>query len=131
VSLWVDGFGAFAQFMLCVMACQVRKSYTSAEVHWIDVEMLPFDLLPSAALVGKVFDQSNRNLILNSFSVRLANCAKEQHPSFTPAAVLFLQPASLMSLRHKGLPGENEMPNETNDADADGRAGLGKLDSLG
>jgi hypothetical protein len=68
------------------MLCQIRKCYTSAEVHLVDVEMLSFDLRPYTAFVGEVFDEANWNLVLDSLTVGLPNRTKEQHPSFTLTA---------------------------------------------
>ena len=86
----MDGFGGFYELMLCVVMCQIRESYASAEVHMVDVEMLSFDLRPYTALFGEVFDKANWNFVLDSLTVGLPNCTKEQHPSFTLTALFFL-----------------------------------------
>jgi hypothetical protein len=70
--------------------CQIRKNYTSAEIHLVDVEVLSFGFRPCTALVGEVSYKSNRNLVLDALTVGLPNCAKEQHPSFTLPAFFFL-----------------------------------------
>jgi hypothetical protein len=69
---------------------QIRKSYTSAEIHLVDVELLSIDLRPCTAFAGEVFDKANWNFVLDSLTVGLPNCTKEQHPSFTLTALFFL-----------------------------------------
>jgi hypothetical protein len=59
------------------------KTYTSAEIHLVDVEMLFFDLFPCRVFAREVFDKANWNLVLHSLTVGLPNCTKEQDPSFT------------------------------------------------
>jgi hypothetical protein len=99
----MDGFGGFDELMFCVVMCQIRKGYTSTEIHLVDVEMLFFDFRPCTAFGGEVFDEANWNFVLDSLTVGLPNCPKEQHPSFTLTMLLFLQPTSLMSVRHLGF----------------------------
>jgi hypothetical protein len=86
----MDRFGGFYELMFRVVICQIRKSYASSEIHLVDVEVLSFDLCPYTALVGKVFDGANPNLVLDSLTVGLPNCAEEQNPSFTLTALFFL-----------------------------------------
>jgi len=86
----MDGFGGFDELMFCVVMCQVRKCYASAEIHLVDVEMLPFDLFPCRVLTREVFDKANWKLVLHSLTVGLSNCTKEQDPSFTLTAFFFL-----------------------------------------
>jgi hypothetical protein len=86
----MDGFGGFDELMFCVVMCQIRKSYTSAEIHLVDVEVLSFDLRPYTALLGEVFYKTNRNLVLDALTVGLPHGAKEQYPSFTLTAFFFL-----------------------------------------
>ena len=62
----MDGFSRFDELMFRVVMCQIRKSYTSAEIHLVDVEVLSFDLRPYTALVGEVFYKTNRNLVLDT-----------------------------------------------------------------
>jgi hypothetical protein len=83
-----------------LMVCHVSKCDTSAEVHRVNVEMLPFDFGPCVAFVRQIFDNANRNLVLDSLAVRLSTGTEEQHPGFTLAAFFPLQPASLIFLRH-------------------------------
>jgi hypothetical protein len=52
----MDRFGGFDEFMFRVVMCQIRKTYTSAEIHLVDVQVLSFDLRPCAAFAGEVFD---------------------------------------------------------------------------
>jgi hypothetical protein len=85
----MDGFAGFDELMFRVVMCQIRKSYTSAEIHLVDVEVLSFDLRPYAALVGEVFYKTNRNLVLDTLTVGLPSGSKEQHPSFTLSALFF------------------------------------------
>ena len=80
----------FYELMFRVVMCQIRKSYTSAEIHLVDVEVLSFDLRPCAAFVGEVFDKANWNFVLHSLTVGLPNCTKEQQSSFTLTAFFFL-----------------------------------------
>ncbi|MFZ0200723.1 MAG: hypothetical protein WAL05_16135, partial [Candidatus Sulfotelmatobacter sp.] len=63
---------------------------TSAEIHLVDVELLSFDLRPCTAFAGEVLDKANWNFFLDSLTVGLPNCTKEQHPSFTLTALFFL-----------------------------------------
>src|SRR5216684_3702688 len=69
--------------MFRVVVRQICKCCTSAEIHLVDVEVLSFDLPPYTALVGEVSDKANWNLVLDSLTVGLANCTKEQ-PKFHP-----------------------------------------------
>jgi len=80
----MDRFGGFYEFMFRIVMCQIRKSYTSAEIHLVDVEVLSFDLRPCTALVGEISYKSNRNLVLDALTVGLPHGSEEQHPSFTP-----------------------------------------------
>src|SRR5260370_29186816 len=48
--------------------------------------MEPRDFCPRATFIGKVFDQTNGNLVLNSLAVRFSDRTKEQHSGFTLAA---------------------------------------------
>jgi hypothetical protein len=66
------------------------KTYTSAEIHLFDVEMLFFDLFLSRVFAREVFDKANWNLVLHALTVGLPNCTKEQDPSFTLTALFFL-----------------------------------------
>ena len=86
----MDGFGGFDELMFCIVMCQVRKRYASAEIHLVDVEVLSFDLRPCTAFAGEVFDKANWNLVLHSLTVGFPNRTKEQHPSFTLTAFFFL-----------------------------------------
>jgi hypothetical protein len=86
----MDGFGGFDELMFCIVMCQVRKRYASAEIHLVDVEVLSFDLFPCTAFAGEVFDKANWNLVLHSLTVGFPNRTKEQHPSFTLTAFFFL-----------------------------------------
>jgi len=105
------GFGGFDELVFREVMCQIRKSYTSAEIHLVDVQVLSFDLRPYTALVGEGSYKTNRNLVLDSLTVGLPNCTKEQHPSFTLPAFFFLQPTLLMSLCHlRSLLWANQMP---------------------
>src|ERR1700733_9961349 len=84
--------------------------------------MLPFDFGPGRAFPREVFDQANRNFVLDSLAVRLPNCAKEQHPSVTLTAFLFLQPTSLMSLCHSDFSFRHvRVPNRLYSAGTDSR----------
>jgi len=76
--------------MFCVVMCQIRKCYASAEIHLVDVEVLSFDLRPCTAFAGEVFDKANWNFVLDSLTVGFPNCTKEQDPSFTLTAFFFL-----------------------------------------
>jgi hypothetical protein len=76
--------------MFRVVMCQIRKCCTSAQIQLVDVEMLSFDLRPCTAFAGEVFDKANWNLVLDSLTVGLPNCTKEQDPSFTWTALFFL-----------------------------------------
>jgi hypothetical protein len=76
--------------MFRVVMCQIRKNYTSAEIHLVDVEVLPFDLRPCTAFAGEVFDEANWNFVLDSLTVGFPNRTKEQEPSFTLTAFFFL-----------------------------------------
>ena len=89
VCLRMDGFGGFDELMFRVVMCQIRKCYTSAEIHLVDVQVLPFDLRPYAALVGEIFYKTNRNFVLDSLTVGLSSCTKEQDPSFSSTTFLF------------------------------------------
>jgi hypothetical protein len=80
VCFWMDRFGGFYEFMFRIVMCQIRKNYTSAEIHLVDVEMLPFDLFPCRVFAREVFDKTNWNLVLDSLTVGFPNCTKEQHP---------------------------------------------------
>ena len=71
VCLRMDGFGGFDELMFRVVMCQIRKSYTSAEIHLVDVEVLSFDLRPYTALLGEIFYKTNRNLVLDSLTCLL------------------------------------------------------------
>jgi len=86
----MDRFSGFDELMFRVVMCQIRKSYTSAEIHPVDVEMLSFDLRPYTALLGEVFYKANWNLVLDALTVGLPHCTKEQDPSFTLTAFFFL-----------------------------------------
>jgi hypothetical protein len=86
----MNGFGGFNEFVFRVVMCQVRKRHASAEIRLINVEMLSFDFLPRAVLVRKISYKSNRNLVLDTLSVGLANRTKEQHPSFSLPTCFFL-----------------------------------------
>jgi hypothetical protein len=86
----MDGFGGFDELMFCVVMCQIRKSYASAEVHLVDGELLSFDLRPYTSLFGEVFDKANWNFVLDSLTVGFPNCTKEQDPSFTLTTFFFL-----------------------------------------
>jgi hypothetical protein len=86
----MDGFGGFDELMFRVVMCQIRKSYASAEIHLVDVEMLSFDLFSCRVLAGEVFDKANWNFVLDSLTVGLPNCTKEQDPSFTLTALFSL-----------------------------------------
>jgi hypothetical protein len=86
----MDGFGGFYELMFRVVMCQIRKSYTSSEIHLVDVEVLSFDLRPCTTLAEEVFDQANWNFVLDSLTVGFPKCTKEQHPSFTLTALFFL-----------------------------------------
>ena len=90
VCFRMDGFGGFDELMFCIVVCQVRKRYESAEIHLVDLEMLPFDLFPCRVFTREVFEKANWNLVLHSLTVGLPNCTKEQDPSFTLAAFFFL-----------------------------------------
>jgi hypothetical protein len=48
----MDGFGGFDELMFCIVMCQVRKRYASAEIHLVDVEVLSFDLLESCSALA-------------------------------------------------------------------------------
>jgi hypothetical protein len=86
--------------MFRVVVRQICECCTSAEIHLVDVEMLSLDLRPCAAFAREVFDKANWKFVLDSLTVGLPNCTKEQHPSFTLTAFFFFQPTSLMSVRH-------------------------------
>jgi hypothetical protein len=79
----MDRFGRFDELMLCVVMYQIRKSYTSAEIHLVDVELLSIDLRPCTAFAGEVFDKANWNFVLDSLTVGLPNCTKE-HTQVSP-----------------------------------------------
>ena len=76
--------------MFRVVMCQIRKNYTSAEIHLVDVEVLSFDLFPCRVCAREVFDKANWNLVLHSLTVGFPNCTKEQDPSLTLTALFFL-----------------------------------------
>jgi len=86
----MDRFGGFDELMFRVVMCQIRKSCTSAGIHLIDVEMLSFDLGPCTAFAREVLEKANWNFVLDSLTVGLPNCTKEQQSSFTLTAFFFL-----------------------------------------
>jgi|SRR6266487_1123032 len=86
------------------MLRQIRKNYRSSRVNLVDVQMLPLDFGPRTAFVGEVSDKANWDFVFDSPTVRRPNRTKEQHPSFALTAFFFLQPTSLMPVRHKSSP---------------------------
>ena len=62
--------------------------------------MQSFDFSPGSAFVGKIADQTNRNLVLHSPAVGLSRSSKIEHPCFTRNATFLLEPTSLPSLCH-------------------------------
>ena len=68
---------------------QIRKCYASAEIHLVDLEVLPFHLFPRRVFGREVFDKTNWNLVLHSLTVGFPDCPKEQDPSFTVTAFFF------------------------------------------
>jgi hypothetical protein len=93
----MDRFGGFYELMFRGVMCQFRKSYTSAEIHLVDVEVLSFDLRSCTALFGEVSYKSNRNLVLDALTVGLPHGTEEQHPKFHPDCV-FLSLANLVDV---------------------------------
>ncbi len=68
MCFWMDRFGGFGELMFRVVMCQIRKNYTSAEIHLVDVEVLSFDFRPCTAFAGEVFDKANWNVVLDSLT---------------------------------------------------------------
>ena len=93
----MDRFGGFYELMFRVVMCQIRKNYTSAEIHLVDVEVLSFDLRPCAAFAEEVSDKANWNFVLDSLTVGFPNRTKEQDPSFTLTA-FFLSLTNLVDV---------------------------------
>jgi hypothetical protein len=93
----MDGFGGFDELMFRVVMCQIRKSYTSAEIHLVDVEVLSFDLRPCTALIVEVSYETNRNLVLDALTVGLPHGTEEQQPKFHLDCV-FLALANLVDV---------------------------------
>jgi hypothetical protein len=82
VCFRMDRFGGFDEFMFCVVMCQIRKCHTSAEIHLVDLEMLPFHLFPRRVIAREVFDKTNWNLVLHSLAVGFPNCTERTRPKF-------------------------------------------------